>query len=118
MGPTKFLLIFALLLSSGCSIFAKPKVVVQKEPVYLAIVCPDPARPAAITTIQVRPQVIEDKIGIYWVGLSAKDYEALSINIQETIRYIKDQKGQVTYYRDCVINFNALIEQRKSTPPD
>lgn len=118
MGPTKCLLIFALLLSSGCGSFAKPKVVVQKEPVYLKVVCPDPAKPASITTIKVRPQVVEDKIGIYWVGLSAKDYEALSINIQETIRYIKDQKGQVTYYRDCIVSFNALIDTKQPAQTD
>jgi len=115
MGPTKFFLIFALLLSSGCSIFSKPKVVVQHEPVYLPIVCPDPAKPASISTIRVRPQVIEDKIGIYWVGLSAKDYEALSINIQETIRYIKDQQGVTRYYRECIVNFNEHIEQQQAT---
>ncbi len=114
MQLTKCLLISTLLvLSSGCSIFSKPKVVVQKEPVYLPIVCPDQAKPAAIPMARVRPQIIEDKIGIYWVGLTAKDYEELSVNLQETIRYIKDLKGVTRYYRECIVSFNEHIEQQR-----
>ncbi len=115
MRPTKYLLILTLSLSSGCTLFDE-KVVVQKEPIYLAVICPDPAQPAAITTLKVRPQVIEDKVGIFWVGLSAKDYENLSINIQESIRYIKDSRGQTKYYRSCIIAFNENIDNLKNAP--
>ena len=107
-------LIFALLLSSGCSFFQKDRVVVQRDAVYLAILCPDPAKPAQITTRKVRPQVVEDKVGIFWVGLTPQDYENLAINTQETIRYIRDQHGVVGYYRKCVTDFNAEIERLKS----
>ena len=108
------LLIFALLLSSGCSLFPKDRIVVQHDNVYLPILCPDPARPAQITTRKVRPQVVEDKIGIFWVGLTPGDYENLAINTQETIRYIRDQHGVVSYYRECIHDFNEAIEQKKA----
>lgn len=108
------LLISALLLSSGCSLFPKDRIVVQHDNVYLAILCPDPARPAQITTRKVRPQVVEDKVGIFWVGLTPQDYENLAINTQETIRYIRDQHGVVGYYRKCVTDFNTEIERLKS----
>ncbi len=111
-------LIFALLLSSGCSTWNEPKVVVQHDPVYLEILCPDPAKPAQITTRKVRPQVVEDQAGIFWVGLTPQDYENLAINTQETIRYIKDQQGVTSYYRKCVTDFNLEIDRLKSATPD
>ena len=111
------LLIFALLLSSGCTLFDE-RVVVQHDNVYLAVLCPDPARPAQITTRKVRPQVVEDKVGIFWVGLTPQDYENLAINTQETIRYIKDQRGVTSYYRQCLADFNAEIDRLKSSSGD
>lgn len=122
MQPIKFLAISTLLLlSSGCSIFGGPdeRVVVKTNNVYLPILCPDPAAPAAITTLKVRPQVIEDKIGLFWVGLTGKDYENLAVNVQETIRYIKDQKAVTAYYRQCITDFNKQIEaqQENGKPP-
>ena len=116
MPAIKCCLICSLLLSSGCALFPKDRVVVQRDNVYLAIVCPDPARPAQITTRKVRPQVIEDKIGIFWVGLTPQDYENLAINTQETIRYIKDAHGVTAYYRDCIVRFNENIEKLKAVP--
>lgn len=110
----RYLLIFALLLSSGCSLFPKDRVVVQRDAVYLPILCPDPAKPAQITTRKIRPQVIEDKVGIFWVGLTPGDYENLAINTQETIRYIKDAHGVTAYYRKCIVDFNAEIEKKKA----
>ncbi|TFH42263.1 MAG: hypothetical protein E4H01_13755 [Lysobacterales bacterium] len=110
----RYLLIFAALLSSGCTLFQKPKVVVQHDSVYLAVLCPDPAKPAQITTRRIRPQVVEDKVGIFWVGLTPQDYENLAINTQETIRYIKDQHGVIAYYRKCIVQFNEKIEEKKA----
>jgi hypothetical protein len=106
-----------LLLLSSCA-STEPRVVVQKEPVYFEVVCPDPAKPAAIVPLKVRPQVIEDKIGIFWVGLTAKDYEALAVNIQEIIRYIKNQQGQVDYYRTCIVDFNQSLRDRSGQDPE
>ena len=114
MPAIKYCLICSLLLSSGCALFPKDRVVVQRDNVYLAIVCPDPARPAQITTRKVRPQVVEDKIGIFWVGLTPQDYENLAINTQETIRFIKAQNGVVSYYQRCIMDFNELIEKKKN----
>lgn len=106
-------LILSLLLSSGCSMFDE-RIVVKTEAVYLPIVCPDPAKPAQITTRKIRPQVVEDKIGIFWVGLTPGDYENLAINTQETIRYIRDQHGVVSYYRACIVGFNSKLDELKA----
>lgn len=108
---TKYSAILLLLLSSGCGSFDKPKVVVQQEPVYLRIVCPVQPNPAPIAPRKVRPQVIEDTVGIFWVGLTPQDYENLAINTQETIRYIKGQRGLTDYYLDCITKFNSHIER-------
>lgn len=120
MQPTKYFLILTLSLSSGCAMFGE-RVAVKQENVYLKVVCPDPAKPAAITTLKVRPQVIEDKIGIYWVGLTGKDYENLAVNVQETMRYIKDVHGVRDYYRACITDFNRQVEeleQKEAAAPD
>ncbi len=113
----KYLLIFALLLSSGCTLFDE-RVVVQHDNVYLAVLCPDPAKPAQITTRKVRPQVVEDKVGIFWVGITPQDYENLAINTQESIRYIKDLHGVVSYYRQCITDFNQAIEEKQQAADD
>ena len=114
MRPIAFLLISTALLSS-CALSPRERVVPQIQNVYLPIVCPDPAKPAAITTLKVRPQVVEDKIGLYWVGLTGKDYENLAVNVQETIRYIKDQQGVVSYYQRCITDFNQRIEELEAS---
>jgi hypothetical protein len=109
------LLICSLFLLSSCSLFSpKERIVVQHDNVYLPVLCPDPAKPAQISTRAIRPQVIEDKVGIYWIGLTPGDYGNLAINTQETIRYIKDQHGVRDYYRKCITDFNTEIERLKS----
>lgn len=106
---TRFFLICSLLLSSACG--STPKVVVEHQPVYLRVVCPVQPDPAPIAPRKVRPQVIEDAVGIFWVGLTPQDYENLAINTQETIRYIKGSRALTRYYLDCIDRFNKHIEE-------
>ena len=95
---------------SGCTTFDE-KIVIQKEHVYLKIVCQTVAEVSPIVTNRIKPRAIEDKAGIYWVGLSPEDYANLAINTQETIRYIKSQRENTRYYQSCVSDFNLSIER-------
>lgn len=104
----KFYLILSLLLSSACA--TSPKVVVKSDPVYLKVTCVVQPDPAPIVTRTIKPKVIEDKVGIFWVGFTPQDYENLAINTQSSIRYIKDTRQLVAYYLGCIERFNAHIE--------
>jgi len=78
---------------------------------YVEIICPDIPSPDGIHMLKVEPRAIFDIDGMAWVGLTPRDYEHLGINTQEFIRFIKAQKGQTKYYRDCILNFNEEIEK-------
>jgi len=100
----------ALLVSlSACSMFGE-KVVTKQVNQYLKITCPAPPSIANLKTRPIEPLAITDKIGIVWVAMSAKHYENLSHNTQESIRVIKDLKGEVRYYEKCIVDFNARID--------
>jgi hypothetical protein len=106
----KLLLLLSVLLLSSCAMF-RPEVVVQTKLAYTKISCPDYPAPAGIRMLQVKPRAIFDANGLAWVGLTPKDYEHLGINNQEFIRYLKAQKGQTKYYRDCILDFNVEIQR-------
>ena len=97
---------------SGCALFGE-KVVVQKQNLYLPIICPDPPKPAPIVTREIEPRAVVDQAGLAWVGLTPQHYENLAINTQETIRYIRGQNGNLRYYRECITDFNQRIEELK-----
>ena len=44
-------------------------------------------------------------------ALSAKGYENLSLNVAEIIRYVKEQKNVIIYYREILPEANTLIEE-------
>lgn len=106
----KHLLLISTILLSGCSLF-QPEIVVQTRMAYTKISCPDYPSPIGIRMLPVKPKAIFDTNGIAWVGISPKDYEHIGINNQEVIRYIKGQKGQTKYYRDCILDFNVEIDR-------
>jgi hypothetical protein len=105
----KLLLLTSLLLS-GCSLF-QPEIVVQTKLAYTKVTCPDYPNPAGIHMLGVKPRAITESTGITWVGFTPQHYANMGINHQEIIRYIKGQKGQTKYYRECIIDFNQEIER-------
>jgi hypothetical protein len=107
---SKLLLPISLFLLSGCSLF-QPEVVVQTKMSYSKVVCPDYPSPSSVVMLPVKPRAIFDQDGIAWVGLTPSDYEHIGVNLQEIIRYVKDQKGQTNYYRNCILDFNIEIER-------
>lgn len=44
-------------------------------------------------------------------ALSAKGYENLSLNVGEIIRYVKEQKNVIIYYREILPEAGELIEE-------
>ena len=106
----KLLLLLSILMVSGCSLF-QPEIVVRTKLVYTKITCPDYPFPAGIHMLPVKPRAIFDANGLAWVGFTPKDYGNNGINHQEFIRFIKAQKGQTKYYRDCIIDFNVEVER-------
>jgi hypothetical protein len=68
--------------------------------------------------LPVEPRAIFDADGIAWVGLTPQHYSHLGINTQDMIRYIKSQKGQTNYYRDCILDFNVEIERLQDAEID
>lgn len=105
----KSLLLISLLFLSGCSLF-QPEVVVQTRLSYIKISCPDHPSPASVRMLTVEPVAIFDSSGVVWVGTTPKHYKNNAINYRELIRYIKGQKGQTKYYRDCILDFNKEID--------
>lgn len=106
----KLLLLSSVLLFSGCSLFT-PEVVVQTKLSYTKITCPNYPSPAPVKMLPVKPRAVFDVDGLAWVGFTPQDYGHIGVNFQEVIRYIKDQKGQTKYYRDCILDFNIEIER-------
>ena len=106
----KLLLLLSAFLFSGCSLF-QPEVVVQTKLSYTKVTCPNYPAPVGVHMNKVEPRAIFDKYKIAWVGFTPRDYERMGINNQEIIRYIKAQKGQTKYYRDCILDFNVEIDR-------
>ena len=44
-------------------------------------------------------------------ALSAKGYENLSLNVAEIIRYVKEQKNVIIYYREILPEAEKLLEE-------
>lgn len=111
MRVNKFLIlgIVLTLILSGCG----NKTITVRETAYLNVTCPSPPSVRVISTAPVRPQAIKDLAGVYWVGFSPNGYQNLSLNVQESIRFIKGQKVQIDYYRSCVVDFNEGIDKLK-----
>ena len=102
----KLLLLLSVFLLSGCSLF-QPEVVVQTKLSYTKVTCPDYPNPVGVKMMPVKPRAIVDTNGITWVGFTPQHYGHMGVNHQDIIRYIKAQKGQTKYYRDCIIDFNV-----------
>lgn len=110
----KFLPLISVLLISGCSLF-QPEVVVQTKMSYTKVTCPDYPQPVGVKMLPVEPRGIFDTDGIAWVGLTPQQYGNLSVNLQEMIRYMKSQKGQTSYYRSCLVDFNSEIDRLQNS---
>jgi len=101
-------ILFSLLLLSGCFGSTIP---VQSDVVEINYIHPAP--PAEMTLREVKWRVFnreellkyleENKdVEISLFATETKGYENLALNMQEIIRYIREQKEIILYYRDVL----------------
>lgn len=87
---------------------------VKTENVYLPVLCPSPMKPMPVNTRAVNPMAVQDQAGVWWVGISPDEYGNLSYNTESSIRFIKDQRGDLEYYRTCIDDFNKIVEEKNA----
>jgi hypothetical protein len=102
---TKLLLasLFAIALT-GCT---TPDVTVKADPVKPVLIHPAPPPAMTMRKLEWRvynrqqlEEILRTNPGeVIIVGLTPKGYENLTVNMQEIIRYIKEQKEVIIYYR-------------------
>lgn len=111
-----FLLISTLLLISACggstiNIKADPV-----DPVVIHPNVPDQLQMRRVEWTVFNREKIEKLLADYpnqevvLFALSAKGYENLSLNMAEVIRYLKEQKGVIIYYRQTFPTPEKLLE--------
>ena len=100
MKPNKRLIItfFATFLSGCGSINTRPVNIVSER----VTICSQYKKPSPITMRRVDPTVIKDENGIYWIGITPKHYENLSLNLNSMLIYIKQQKAIIKYLKSCI----------------
>ena len=109
----RLLILSLCVLASGCSIFDE-RLVVHTQHSFSKIECGYAQPPAGIVPLPIKPQALLDEHGVPWIALTPRDYEHLAINTQESIRYIKDQKGVIHFYEKCIETFNTEVERLNS----
>lgn len=103
----------ALLLLSGCATSPKPQIVTQTE--YVKQNVPLQARPQAVNLSNVKFYVVnkdniqdfltqfeKDNGTVTFIAISVKDYEKLSLNVEELKRYILQQGELIVYYENSL----------------
>jgi len=85
----------------------KPTIVVQHK-----TICIDPPKSSKVFMREVEPIAVKDDLGIWWVGITPKHYENLSLNIDDMFGAIKQKNAIIDYYRKCITeNPDAPNEQ-------
>ena len=105
----------------GCSLMPEPKIITVTKTVKTEV--PILTRPKPLQLNDIKIYVVskvnyknfidkyEKKNGAdSYIALSIKDYENLSLNFAEVIRYIQQQKHIIVYYEDAVA---PVIEKDK-----
>jgi len=133
------ILLSSVLLLSGCSIFMKPEIQYVEIPVptdyaLIPAVQPDPIQTKEVefnviskkefmealinkynlsldTSAEIATLVFEDDISLFTVN--AKTYGNLGENMQEILRFIREQREVVQYYRDNVPEPKAPEPKKK-----
>lgn len=102
-----FLVIFTMLFIAGCG--GVKDVDIKATPVQPVVIhppIPDQLQMREVKWTVFNREKIEKLLADYpnqeivLFALSAKGYENLSLNMAEVIRYLKEQKGVIIYYRE------------------
>lgn len=100
----------SLLVISGCSSIPTKTLVTKTEYVEKQIPIQDRPEPLKLNTV-TWSVVTQENLEIFlskqtepvvFYAISVKEYEALSINLAEIARYIKQQKAIILYYEKAV----------------
>jgi len=102
----KYLLILLMLFLVGCG--HTPEKIVVTEYVLVDVECPDYSGISGIRPLPVVFVEGNTNDGYKVLGLRGNMYSNLSINSAEVMRYIKEQKLAIGYYRKCIADHNAL----------
>ncbi len=101
------LILISTLALSGC--FGAKKVDIKADPVAPTVIhptLPDQLQMREVKWTVFNREKLEKLLAdfpnqeIVLFALSAKGYENLSLNMGEVIRYLKEQKGVIIYYRE------------------
>jgi hypothetical protein len=64
-------------------------------------VCAKPPKADKIIMRNVDFAVIKDELGIYWIAVTPRFYENLSVNMKEIKQHIQQKNAIVKYYQSC-----------------
>jgi hypothetical protein len=101
-------LLLLLIVSSGCSLLqTPPQIEVQTKFIERAI--PIQPRPRGVSLYPTKYWAVKEKFttthaDMVFFALSIPDYENLSLNMAELVRYIEQQKTVIVYYEDAIAN--------------
>ena len=108
----KSILLVFLLLLVGCG--HSPEKIIVTIPTFIPVSCEEfgnitPIRPLPVIFVKA-----VDREGYYVLGLRGDQYANLSINSAETLRYIREQRKAIDYYKKCIADHNA--KQKEGEP--
>lgn len=108
---TMLVVLITLFLATGCK-DKMTKPVPVNVVVANTIVCEpstvkklDPYKPIAWSVVTTNPTS-----PVEWFALTPEDYNALMDNLQQILRYVRDQKARELYLEDCIAQANKERE--------
>lgn len=101
----KILLLGIFLLLVGCG--HTPDEILVPVPVFVPVICGDFGRIEPVKALPVRFVQAIDTDGNKVLGLRGDQYSNLSIVMADALRFIKEQKKAIEYYKFCIELHNS-----------
>jgi hypothetical protein len=117
----KILLILPLISLGGCSLL-QPKPIETTKFVYPNIIKANKPKPLQLIPLEFkvitdetysgfRDSVISENGELVFIGLLMKNYENMSLNVGELIRYVEQQKAIILYYEKSLDRLKSDKEE-------
>jgi len=106
----KIILAICVLLLVGCSTNKPRDITIVANNID---VCSKPPKADKIIMRNVDFAVIKDELGIYWIAVTPKFYENLSINMKEITQHIKQKNAIIKYYKSCHKEKPPVVKKEK-----
>ena len=110
----KWITISLLIFLVGCQ--HTPEKTVVDNYVLVPVECPDFGRIDPVDALPVVFVNAKTEEGYNVLGLRGDMYSNLAITIRETLRYIKEQKTAIDYYKGCIARHNAIELNERGEP--